>query len=66
MFAEGWDKPRGLDLLKNLFVDVNPKLAKAIVLEFSSKQLGELTREDDAGAIAFKLEKGPVLINFKN
>tara|TARA_Y100000310_G_C20641750_1_gene794338 strand:- start:815 stop:1129 length:315 start_codon:yes stop_codon:yes gene_type:complete len=63
MFAESWQKARGLARLKQMFeTEIDPSLAEPVVLEFSSERLRELVREDDAGAVAYRA-MGPVEIN---
>lgn len=62
-FANGWQKPGGLELLTQHFQDINPDFAEPVILIFGSDALGELHYRKDCGKDEFYVEKGPVSLD---
>lgn len=64
MFAEDWQKPAGLERLRQYFGDnIDERLTEPVVLEFDRARLGKLGYREDGGADEFYVEKGPVSLD---
>jgi len=60
IFASSWDTSRGRERLNEFFGEQPDAMYSPVVLEFDSGRLGDLVETEDAGAIEFFRESGPV------
>ena len=59
-YAAGWQRPGGLELLAQFFLNVTLDLAEPVILVFDGAALGKLRYRNDCGNDEFYVEKGPV------
>ena len=60
-FADGWNTPRGVNRLKEMFEsEVNPEHAKPVLLTFDKTKLGKLGFRYDGGEPEYYVRNGSV------